>query len=464
MKQLDTIRRMMRLLLFSGDLAFTPLVYFISYWIRSKSALLFFQEKMPLDRMQIVNHRLWILLGMHVLFIYLHGLYDSLSLRRREEILGLIIRIVTFEILILVAVYFFSKDILFPRSIFILLWFLLIAASGSWHVFLRRVFRTRLPDRSVVIVGTNESVKNVIREIQRFPSYGLKINGILRDERDSCTETHLLGFPILGSRDDLIGLLKTNQIDEVILSNQGSWEEKLVGEISRLKQLTTRICVLPNCYEILIGKINHLRLYDIPLIEMIKHTDVPVTKRFFDFLVASIVLTLSMPILAVACICILVTMGRPIFFKQDRVGKDQSLFTIYKLRTMINDAEQETGPVLADETDSRITPLGHWLRRNRIDELPQLFNILRGEMSFVGPRPERPYFVDRYLDEVIGYAERFKALPGITGLAQVNGGYATHPENKLKYDLTYIYNYSILLDVKILIETIKVILTGRIDH
>ncbi|MBN1880343.1 sugar transferase [bacterium] len=463
MKQVDALRRITRLVLFAGDLFWTPLVYVGSYWIRSKSALLFFQEKMPLERMQIVNHRLWILLLMHLMLLYLHGLYDTLSLRRRDEIIGAVLRVVTTEILILVAIYFFSQDIIFPRSIFILLWVLLILTTSSWHILLRRFFRVKVRDRSVVIVGTNESVQNVIKEIQRFPSYGLKIVGILRDNDTSNNQTHLLGFPILGCRDELLQILQTIPIDEVILSKQGSWEEKLVGDISRVKQLSTRICVLPSCYEILIGKVNHLRLYDIPLIEMIKHPDVPVVKRFFDLVVALIVMIVSMPLLLASCLMIWISMGRPIFFKQERVGKDQRIFTIYKLRTMIKDAECETGPVLSDESDARITSLGKWLRKNRFDELPQLYNILCGDMSFVGPRPERPYFVRQYLDQVTGYGERFKALPGLTGLAQVNGGYATHPENKLKYDLAYIYNYSLWLDIKIIIETIKVILTGRVN-
>ena len=130
---------------------------------------------------------------------------------------------------------------------------------------------------------------------------------------------------------------------------------------------------------------------------------------------------------------------------------------------MIRDAEIETGPVLTGEIDPRITPLGRILRKYRIDEIPQVFNILQGDMSFVGPRPERPHFVNQYINQVVGYGERFKALPGLTGLAQVNGGYASSPENKLKYDLAYIYNRSLWLDLKIIIETIKVILTGRVN-
>jgi lipopolysaccharide/colanic/teichoic acid biosynthesis glycosyltransferase len=128
---------------------------------------------------------------------------------------------------------------------------------------------------------------------------------------------------------------------------------------------------------------------------------------------------------------------------------------------MINNAEAQTGPVLAEYGDARVTPIGRFLRATRIDEIPQLLNILNGTMSMVGPRPERPEFVSEFQQTIPGYAERFQVKPGLTGLAQVNGEYHTTPEYKLKYDLAYIYNYSLWLDVRVLTETVKVVLTKR---
>lgn len=400
---------------------------------------------------------------MHILFLYLHGFYDTVSLRRKHESVSLIIRLVTFETLILVSIYFFSQDIMFPRSIFIMIWILLIILTSAWHVNIRRLFQTQRPERSVLIVGSNDGTQKIIEEIRRLPSYGLTIIGVLLDQaRDEPIE-NILGCPVLGTRDDLLEIIGKHHVDEVILSEKETWQENLVDAISKIEQLPTRICILPNFYEILIGKINHLRLYDIPLIEMIKHPEVPASKRFFDIMISLAVLILSFPVLLMASLLILLLMGPPIVFKQERVGKDKKCFTIFKLRTMIRDAEMETGPVLTEDIDPRVTPLGRVLRKYRVDEIPQIFNILRGDMSFVGPRPERPHFVDKYINQVVGYGERFKALPGLTGLAQVNGGYATSSENKLKYDLAYIYNRSLWLDIKIIIETIKVILTGRIN-
>ncbi|MDP2210818.1 MAG: exopolysaccharide biosynthesis polyprenyl glycosylphosphotransferase, partial [Candidatus Aquicultor sp.] len=184
-------------------------------------------------------------------------------------------------------------------------------------------------------------------------------------------------------------------------------------------------------------------------------------KRFLDIVGAVAALAVALPVMFVAAIAVKLTSPGPIVYKQVRVGKREKPFDVYKFRTMVENAEAMSGPVFATEDDPRITPVGRFLRRYRIDEFAQLINILKGEMSFVGPRPERPFFVERFKQEISGYGERFKVKPGVTGLAQINGGYTTNPRNKLKYDLIYIYHQSLFLDLKIALETIKVLLTGR---
>jgi len=151
----------------------------------------------------------------------------------------------------------------------------------------------------------------------------------------------------------------------------------------------------------------------------------------------------------------------PVLYCQQRVGQGGRAFTLYKLRTMVDGAEQETGPVLAGPEDDRVTWIGRFLRDSRIDEIPQLFNVLNSTMSLVGPRPERPEFVGEFLRTIPGYGERLQVKPGLTGLGQVDGEYHTTPEYKLKYDLTYIYNHSLWLDIRIMTETVKVMLTRR---
>jgi exopolysaccharide biosynthesis polyprenyl glycosylphosphotransferase len=272
------------------------------------------------------------------------------------------------------------------------------------------------------------------------------------------------GAPILGERDDLPRLVAEHDVDEIVVASDVSWRDRLVDSVMRLDGARARVSVVPSPYEILIGRQDRLRLHDIPLIEVTRR---PVgglaagTKRAFDVGLAALLLVLCAPLVVAVALAGWATSGRPIIYRQTRVGRDGRPFTMFKFRTMHEQAESATGPVLAVENDPRATGLGRWLRMFRLDELPQLWNVLRGEMSFVGPRPERPEFVETYQAEIHGYTERFKVCPGLTGYAQVNGEYHTSPETKLKYDLAYIYNHSLWLDLKILSKTVQVMLTQR---
>lgn len=457
------MRRLMQLLLFSGDLAIVPAVYYFSFYLRSKTSLFFFKEVMPFDRIHWVTHYIWLLVLLHCGFMYFHGLYDRFVNDSRNQVFTRSFQAVSIEMLVLVAVYFFRQDLMFPRSIFLLVWILNITLTISWRLIWLQIYRGRLPVRNLVIVGANDAAAGLLREIERLPAYGIHVSGILTQGNEPLSNGEFMGYPVLGHRDDLLNVVRDHNIHEVVIATEGSWQEKLIDQISRIDQISARICIIPTCYEILIAKINHLRLYDIPLIELIKHPRIPAGKRAGDFVAAMVLFIVTLPLFLITILAIYFTSGRPVFFQQIRIGRDRKPFTIFKFRTLVRDAENDTGPRLTGENDEKITAIGRILRKYRIDELPQLINILKGEMSFVGPRPERPYFVDQYIDAVPGYGERFKAPPGITGLAQVNGGYATTPENKLKYDIAYIYNQSLWLDMRLMLETVKVILTGQVN-
>ncbi len=172
-------------------------------------------------------------------------------------------------------------------------------------------------------------------------------------------------------------------------------------------------------------------------------------------------LVVALPVCLAAGIAIRLGSPGPIFYRQRRVGRGGREFVMYKLRTMREDAEDASGPVLARDDDARVTWPGRFLRATRIDEIPQLLNVLNGTMSLVGPRPERPEFVEELVREVPGYRERWLVKPGLTGLAQVRGEYHTSPAYKLKYDLAYIHNHSLLLDLRILVATVRTLLTRR---
>ena len=229
-------------------------------------------------------------------------------------------------------------------------------------------------------------------------------------------------------------------------------------------QTPLRIAILPSVYETVIGKLRHINIQDRPLIEVSRNPNEPFQrfmKRSLDLSLSALGLLLLSPLFLVVAIVIKVSSPGSIFYLQDRIGYARKTFRLIKLRTMITDAEKFSGETYAKVNDPRITAVGKFLRRFRLDELPQLLNVLKGDMNFVGPRPERPAFVSTFEKKAPGYSERHKIKPGLTGLAQVRSYYHTTPENKLKYDLAYIYNCSLSLDLLILLETIKVVLIGK---
>lgn len=183
-------------------------------------------------------------------------------------------------------------------------------------------------------------------------------------------------------------------------------------------------------------------------------------KRFMDIFIALIALLVTLPLMVVFGVLIILESNGSCFYSQTRVGKDGKLFTIYKLRSMYIDAEKG-GPRWAQENDPRVTKIGRYIRKTRIDEIPQLINIIKGDMSMVGPRPERPYYIHKFNKEIPEYNHRLTIIPGLTGWAQVNGGYELSPREKLEKDLYYIKNQSIWLDFKIILKTIKILLSGN---
>jgi lipopolysaccharide/colanic/teichoic acid biosynthesis glycosyltransferase len=201
-----------------------------------------------------------------------------------------------------------------------------------------------------------------------------------------------------------------------------------------------------------------------PFVPLREHT-LPISrvrfKRAFELLILLGAMPLWVPVIGILCLYQLVAAGRPIFYRQVRVGQDGVPFWLVKFRTMYPDAEERTGPTLASHDDPRVIGACRWMRSMRADELPQLWNVLKGEMSLVGPRPERPELTAQYEQLIPGYATRYEIPPGITGMAQVQGRYETDPEYKLGYDLQYLVNWSPLLDLAILARTVWVVLTRR---
>jgi exopolysaccharide biosynthesis polyprenyl glycosylphosphotransferase len=395
---------------------------------------------------------------------YANGLYDPERVEGFWPVAGGAAVASAVTILLTLGVLQLSGGVFsaFPRPVILLalpLQFLLLV---GWRAGAVRVTPIRWPEQRVLIVGTGALATDLAAELASRAKWGYRVVGLVARDEDVPHSGPPEAVPaILGTIHQLTALVCEHSVDRVIVASPVTLRE-LVEDITLNGEIDVRVDVVPELYEIFIGEVDSI-VADIPLMEITHRSPqwYVGVKRIGDIFFSLVLLIVLSPVLLIAALAVLVTMGRPVFLVQERLGRDLAPFGTIKFRTMVRNAEAESGPVLATDKDPRITAVGGVLRRNRIDELPQLVNILRGDMSFVGPRPEREFFVRQFLDEIPGYRERFRIKPGATGLAQVSGGYATTPERKLKYDLIYMYHQNLLMDVRIVADTIRVVLTGH---
>jgi len=409
---------------------------------------------------------LWpVITFMYIAAGYIYGLYEPERTEGSWAVAQAVFRASALGILLTAAAAFFlgPEFFSFSRLVIVLAWVLQLLVLVGWRLTLLRITPIKWPEQRVLIVGVGDLALELAAEFERRSDWGHRVIGLLgRDAAESALDARDARYPVLGTVHDAARVVAENGIDRVIIASPVALRE-VVEDLALSNESNVRVEVIPELYEIFIGTVDST-VSDIPLMQVTRGIApgwFVTLKRVLDVVFSALLLLLLSPVLMLAALGILLTMGWPVFFTQTRVGKDLGEFRVLKFRTMVKDAEHASGPVLAEEGDARITPLGRFLRHYRVDELPQLANIFGGDMSFVGPRPERPFFVQQYLGEIPGYRERFKVKPGATGLAQVSGSYATTPERKLKYDLIYMYHQNLLMDVQILAETVRVVLTGR---
>jgi exopolysaccharide biosynthesis polyprenyl glycosylphosphotransferase len=448
-------------MLVAGDLLASALAYLAAWGIRVLVPLPLTSGFIPAVRFDEVQHHWPEMALVQLGALFFLGLYETRALLRPRDHLGATVAAGVVQALALIAGYFFRSDLVFPRSIFLLHAGLDAALLMLWRLACSPLLH-RYPRRRVLVVGADHAAAEVVAAIRGQHWLGMDVVGLVSS--NGRPPPPIDGVPLVGNRSELPLLCTRFDIDEVIIASEPSWQDLLLDEFSRWEGTRARLYIVPTPFEMLIGRPEHLRLHDIPLIEVNRDAvggGSTFTKRAFDVLLAIALAIITTPVLLLVAAAIRLSSKGPVLYRQARVGKDGSAFTMVKLRTMRVDAERLSGPVMAAANDPRVTALGRILRATRLDELPQLLNVLRGEMSFVGPRPERPEFVRSFAESIQGYRERLKVRPGLTGYAQVNGEYHTSAATKLKYDLAYIHNRSLWLDCKILASTVKVMLTRR---
>lgn len=356
------------------------------------------------------------------------------------------------------------------RILIFIYWGLFLFFVGSGRIIIRSVQRNLLIKgigrRCGLVVGFNDKGREVLNSITNAPALGIDIQAFVAVKNENIGKG-FNGIKVEGTTDQLIEIIEKHNAKEIIIALEKEDHDVLVDVISKTEGKNLSLKIVPDLYEILSGQARTSQIYGMPLIDIMPEL-MPEwekrLKRLLDIVVSLLILLVSAPVTLLTSIAIKIDSEGPIFFKQERLGQNGKPFKVLKFRSMINDAEKYTGPVWSQKDDPRVTRMGKFVRRVRIDEIPQMINVLKGEMSLVGPRPERAFFVEKLSQEIPYYKRRLKVRPGVTGWAQIKHKYDETIEDvkiKLRYDLFYIENMSIRMDFKILLRTVFVVLFGK---
>ncbi len=329
----------------------------------------------------------------------------------------------------------------------------------------RRMLIAGIGVHNTLIVGSSARSRELCSEVEKYPALGYKVVGFVGLDRRRSGQNYRK-IRVMGGIDDLSEIIRREDVLEVLVALDSADHGRLLEIMSKCNGHKVSIKIMPDLYDIISGQARTNQIYGFPLIEITPQL-MPAweesTKRLLDVAVSVAILVVGLPVWILIAVVIKLESPGPVLYRQERVGKDGAVFNIVKFRSMERDAEK-SGPKWAGRRDPRITGFGRILRQLHLDEIPQMVNVLKGDMSLIGPRPERPVFVERLSKEIPLYQRRLKVRPGITGWAQVKQRYDDTIEDvkkKVQYDLFYIENMSLRMDFKILLNTAYHVLLGR---
>ncbi len=406
--------------------------------------------------------RIFIVTFCLIVGIYFHDLYGDFRVRARDLIqYSIVVAGAAFLAEALLS-YLRLPQWVLPARPMIAGSALTIAVLLVWRIYFVGVLLKVMPSERVIFLGNSPIVEEIVEQLEKHPEKGLSPLGFLDDSCSSC------GGPRLGALADLREVVDQLHPDRIVVALTERRSNLPVARLLELRLSGIRVEDVLSTYEAAFERISTRVLRPSQLIfsstELGPNPQRVALQSIYSMAAAAIATLIAAPVMLCVALLIKLTSPGPALFRQQRVGKNDRQFTLYKFRSMVTDAEAQSGAVWAKRGDPRITPVGRWLRRLRLDELPQLFNVLRGEMSIVGPRPERPEFVTELEKRIPYYRHRHCIKPGITGWAQINHKYGDTIEDtivKLEYDLYYIKNLAPALDAVIMFRTAKVMLLSR---
>lgn len=443
---------------FLSDALAVVIGFIFAYYIRFRFGLIPVTKGIPPLRLYLLGALLVAMVWMVLLAA--RGLYRPRRWLSLGDELGEIIRGAGIGTLVVLAFTFFYREPSYSRVVLVLACALslLILALGRYVLYQihLNLLARGIGTRRTAIVGSGEMAAAVGKRIVSSPHLGYQPIGIVVEDVTRVPQP--VGLRVLGTVDEIMALVERENLEALILALPAEFHRQVLEAAWQVEGQEVDLKFVPDFYELMTTKVGLSNLEGIPVLGL---REFPlqgwnhILKRGFDFVFSLIGLGLFSPLFLGFALLVKLTSPGRVFYKQNRVGQDGKTFAIYKFRSMKEQAEAETGPVWAAEDDPRQTGLGRFLRRYNLDELPQLWNVLKGEMSLVGPRPERPTFVEGFREAIPRYFERHQVKSGITGWAQVNGLRGNTPiAERTRYDLYYVENWSLGFDLWILFLTL----------
>jgi exopolysaccharide biosynthesis polyprenyl glycosylphosphotransferase len=420
------------------------------------------------DVFLIDDDGLWhiaLVVGVIILGIYFHDLYEDFRIRSRILLLQQVSLVLGMAFVLQAALSYARSSYLLPK------WLMVYGSLGvllllpGWRILFAEVVSKALGAQAILFLGSSQAVREIISHIAERPDLGLAALGYL--DQDESAPEEICGVRLLGGIAALRETVAEQRPDRIVVGMTERRNRLPMEQLLQLRLSGVHIEEAAATFETLFHRVSTRDLRPSQLIfsaELGPRPQSVALQSVYSWLLGLIGLVVTMPIMALVALLVKLTSPGSALFRQTRVGLGGATFTVFKFRSMYQDAEARTGAVWATRDDPRITPLGRWLRRLRLDELPQLFNVIRGEMSVVGPRPERPEFVEILQERIPFYVQRHCIKPGITGWAQINHKYGDTIEDslkKLEFDLYYIKNLALSLDAYIIFHTAKTMLLGR---